>query len=89
MAAATETPAVWLLPFTVADEAVLAGLDEDVRAVVERYARHVVPPGRVEPVLRELEGLDDVVASAHSQLEDALSILHRMTKQLQQPRVGA
>lgn len=68
-----ETPVAWTMPFTVFDQAVIAALDVETRAVVERYRRSAPAPPpeeRKKDILSELRGIYDEISILRSRVED-------------------
>lgn len=65
----------WWQPLTVADEALIEGLDAATRAAVERYRRSVAPGLQMEP--DEIRQLVSQLDSATFHLNEAQRAMRR------------
>ncbi len=75
-----ETHWTWLMPLTLADEAVIAGLSPDVRASVERYIR-ATPARIIDPAdVSALRGVEDELSSICGRAEDAMDTVRNIIK---------
>ncbi len=84
-----ETRAAWKLPFTVADEVIIEGLDNETRDAVERYCRQATFPesasdrrrGLAENAINEigdaLQDLRGLAENAINEIDDARQDLRR------------
>lgn len=78
----------WLHPLTIADLAKIDALDDELRAVVERYVRAYPPPARLHEItVRELDN-EELVAKVVEAIEDDLNVWSAVRSGIERVRRG-